>query len=1101
MGIHVGIEHRTTYRFDRPTKLHPHVLRLRPAPHSRTPILSYSLDVAPADHFVNWQQDPFGNFMARLVFPEPATELDVTVDLVADLTVVNPFDFFVEESAEFFPFEYEPRLAADLEPYLRPATDDMGRLERWLSGVGHRDGRTRIADFLVAINRRLYDDIEYSIRMEPGVQTPDRTLDRGIGSCRDTGWLLVEALRRMGLAARFVSGYLVQLTGDRPALDGADGPAADFTDLHAWAEVYVPGAGWIGLDPTSGLFAGEGHIPLACTPHPSSAAPISGATGPTETEFSFSNVVTRFREDPRVTLPYTGEQWERIDRLGDHVDERLAAGDVRLTMGGEPTFVSIDDMDGPEWNTTADSAAKRALADDVAWRLRGRFAPDGLIQHGQGKWYPGEPLPRWQIGIVWRNDGRPLWRRPDLLADPSEPGDATLDDARAFVDAIAAAFGLASELVIAGHEDPVDQAWRESRLPAGDPVPDELDVTGDEADRAGDADARAALVERLQGSVAEPTGFLLPLHVAPDGDGWRSTRWNLRRGRLYLMPGDSPIGLRLPLDSLTWSEFPPVYERSPFEPRDELPPAGALPAAPAEVVAVHEAAPTSLGVEIRDGHVAVFLPPIDDADHAIELLSVVEAVATRLDRPVIVQGYALPRDPRLDTLVVTPDPGVIEINVQPTSSWAEMCTVVETLYEEARLARLATEKFSLDGSHTGTGGGNHVTLGGATPADSPMLRRPDLLRSLVTFWQHHPSLSYLFSGQFIGPTSQAPRVDEGRADTLYELEIAFVELEAQQAADGDVPSWIVDRLLRHLLVDLTGNTHRSEFCIDKLFSPDSERGRLGIVELRAFEMPPHPQMALVQALLVRSLVARFWETPYSGPLTRWGTDLYDRFLLPWYVRSDIHAVVDDLRRHGIDFEPGWLDPFLEFRFPLVGETVVGDVHLELRRAIEPWHVLGEEVSGSGTARYVDSSVERLQLGVDGFDPRRHVVTCNSIPVPLQPTERSGTSVAGIRFKAWAPWSALHPTIDAQGSLVFDVVDRWSERSLGGCTYEVVHPGGRSYDTFPVNAAEAEARRASRFLTFGHTSGRIDVARLDEISARVAREYPRTLDLRRHRSDG
>ena len=1097
MGIHVGIEHRTTYRFDRPTTLHPHVLRLRPAPHCRTPILAYSLDVEPADHFINWQQDPFGNFMARLVFPEPATELDVTVDLVADLTVINPFDFFVEDSAEFFPFDYEPQLAADLEPYLRPATHDQTRLEHWLTGVEHRDGGTRIADFLVAINRRLYDGIDYSIRMEAGVQPPDQTLDRGIGSCRDSGWLLVEALRRMGLAARFVSGYLVQLTGDQPALDGPDGPTADFTDLHAWAEVYVPGAGWIGLDPTSGLFAGEGHIPLACTPHPTSAAPITGSTGPTQTEFSFSNVVTRVREDPRVTLPYTDEQWARIDLLGEHVDERLAAGDVRLTMGGEPTFVSIDDMEGPEWNTTADSATKRALADDVALRLRERFAPDGLIQHGQGKWYPGEPLPRWQIGIVWRTDGQPLWHRPDLLAAPSDPGTATITDARAFVDGVAAAFGLAPDLVVAGHEDPVDQAWRESRLPAGEPVPAELDVTPDEADHIDAPDARAALIERLQGPATEPTGFLLPLHVAPDGVGWRSTRWNLRRGRLYLIPGDSPIGLRLPLDSLTWSESPPVYERSPFEPRDELPAAGSLPDAAAEVVEVDEAAPTSLGVEIRDGHVAVFLPPVDDAEHAVELLSVVEAVAVELDQPLIIQGYAPPRDPRLDTLVVTPDPGVIEINVQPTGSWAEMRTVVETLYEEARLARLGTEKFSLDGSHTGTGGGNHVTLGGATPADSPMLRRPDLLRSLVTYWQHHPSLSYLFSGQFVGPTSQAPRVDEGRADTLYELEIAFAELEAQQAGDEDVPSWIVDRLLRHLLVDLTGNTHRSEFCIDKLFSPDSERGRLGIVELRAFEMPPHAQMALVQALLVRSLVARFWETPYAGRLTRWDTDLYDRFLLPWYVRSDIHGVVADLRHHGIDFEAGWLEPFLEFRFPLVGETVVGGAHLELRRAIEPWHVLGEEVSGSGTARYVDSSVERLQLSVDGYDPQRHIVTCNTIPVPLRPTDRAGTSVAGIRFKAWAPWSALHPTIDAQGPLVFDVVDRWNERSLGGCTYEIVHPGGRSYDTFPVNAAEAEARRASRFLEIGHTAGHVDVARLDELSADVAREYPRTLDLRRH----
>jgi uncharacterized protein (DUF2126 family)/transglutaminase-like putative cysteine protease len=1091
MGIHIGIEHRTTYRFDRSVQINPHVVRLRPAPHCRTPILAYSLRVSPSDHFINWQQDPFGNFMARLVFPEPAKLLDVTVDLIADLTVINPFDFFVEESAKAFPFDYEPQLAKDLEPYLQPAGPVGSELKKWLTGVRVPDTGTAIADFLVELNQRLYNDIAYSIRMEPGVQTPEDTLTRGIGSCRDTGWLLVDVMRRLGLAARFVSGYLVQLTSDQPSLSGADGPAADFTDLHAWAEVFVPGAGWIGLDPTSGLFAGEGHIPLACTPHPTTAAAISGTTGRTEVEFDFSNVVHRIREDPRVTLPYTPAQWSRIDELGETVDQRLEAGDVRLTMGGEPTFVSIDDMEGAEWNTDADGEAKRVLSYELAMRMHDRFATGGLIQHGQGKWYPGEPLPRWQLGIVWRNDAKPLWTRGDLLAEPSTAGTATTDDARRFADKVAAHFGLDTDRVIAAFEDPIDQVWREARLPGGDPPP--TDIEPADADQIGEPDARVRLVERLRGPVTEPTGYVLPLHPAADGSGWRTTSWNLRRGRLYLIAGDSPLGLRLPLDSLTWSPLPVDFERSPFETRDDLPAPGSLPAH-AELVEVHEAAPTAIAVEVRDGHVRVFLPPLENADHAVELLSVVESVAVELDRAVVIEGYPLPRDPRLTTLIVTPDPGVIEVNVQPSASWPDLRHLIETLYEEARLTRLGTEKFSLDGSHTGTGGGNHVTLGGATPADSPMLRRPDLLQSMVTFWQHHPAMSYLFSGQFIGPTSQAPRVDEGRVDTVYELEIAFAELERQ---GDDVPPWMVDRLLRHLLVDLTGNTHRSEFCVDKLFSPDSDRGRLGIVELRAFEMPPHPQMALVQSLLVRALVARFWDEPYSGRLVRWGTDLYDRYLLPWYVRADIHDVVADLRSHDIDFDIAWLEPFLEFRFPLVGEVTLDDVRLELRGAIEPWHVLGEEVAGSGTARYVDSSVERLQVLVEGFNEARHILTCNGIPVPLQTTSTPGTGVAGVRFKAWAPWSALHPTIDAHGPLVFDLIDRWSSKSVGGCTYEVAHPGGRSYDTFPVNAAEAEARRCSRFFKHGHTPGAADVAELDRLAATVHREYARTLDLRRH----
>ncbi len=1090
MGIHVALEHHTTYRFDRAVAIHPHVLRLRPAPHCRTPILAYSLDVEPGSHFINWQQDPFGNFMARLVFPEPADRLEFKVDLLADLTVINPFDFFVEESAERYPFAYEGQLAADLDPYLRLGAPESPGLDGWLAGVTVPDDGMAIVDFLVSLNARLYEDIGYSIRMEPGVQTPDDTLGRAIGSCRDTGWLLVEALRRLGLAARFVSGYLVQLTGDRPALDGPDGPSADFTDLHAWAEVYVPGAGWVGLDPTSGLFAGEGHIPLACTPHPSSAAPVTGSTGPTTVDFSFTNVVRRVREDPRVTLPYTDEQWQGIDRLGKAVDELLDDGDVRLTMGGEPTFVSIDDMEGDEWNTTADSPAKRRLANVLAGRLRESFAPGGLLQFGQGKWYPGEPLPRWQIGIVWRNDGEPLWARHDLLADPESSGAATTEHARAFALRLAERLGIDPSLVLAAYEDPVGDAWAEARLPVGDPPELDVDPT---TETPATADDRWALLRRLEGELDGPAGFVMPLHPSPTGLTWRTTEWHLRRGRLYLIGGDSPLGLRLPLDSLMWSESPPSYEESPFETVATLAPHGVLPAPSTEVVDRHEALPTAVSFEVRKGHLCVFLPPVERLEHAVQLVGLIERVAVELDQPVIIEGYAVPRDPRVTSLAITPDPGVIEVNIHPTSSWPDMVSVIDTLYEDARLARLGTEKFAIDGRHTGTGGGNHVTLGAATPADSPLLRRPDLLRSMITFWQHHPSLSYLFSGGFIGPTSQAPRVDESRADTLYELEIAFAELERQ---GDDAAPWMVDRLLRHLLTDLTGNTHRTEFCIDKLFSPDSERGRLGLLELRGFEMPPHPQMALVQSLLVRALVARFWHEPYAGPLVRWNTDLYDRFLLPWYVRTDITEVVADLGAHGIGFEMQWLEPFLEFRFPLVGELHVDDVSLEIRAAIEPWHVLGEEVTGTGTARYVDSSVERLQVRASGLNPARHIVTCNGVPLPLQPTGAPGEGIAGVRFKAWAPWSALHPTIDAHGPLTFDLIDRWAGRSLGGGTYHVSHPGGRSYDTFPVNAAEAEARRMSRFFGHGHTSGPVDIAALDALAATRSGEYPRTLDLRR-----
>jgi uncharacterized protein (DUF2126 family) len=551
------------------------------------------------------------------------------------------------------------------------------------------------------------------------------------------------------------------------------------------------------------------------------------------------------------------------------------------------------------------------------------------------------------------------------------------------------------------------------------------------------------------------------------------------------------------LSSITWEPAPGTSERASFA---ELPPLVAemalLPGKPAIEVPVDDAPPTALAVEVRDGHLFVFLPPLERLEDALELIAAVEFAASRVGCPVVVEGYPPPADPRLKTLVVTPDPGVIEVNVQPSASWPELVHVVASVDEDARLERLATETFAVDGSHAGTGGGNHLTLGGATPKDSPLLRRPDLLVSMLTYWQHHPSLSYLFSGRFVGPTSQAPRVDEGRAETLYELEIAFAELTRL----GDsVRPWHVDRLFRHLLTDITGNTHRAEFCIDKLFSPDSERGRLGLLELRGFEMPPHPQMALVQALLVRSLVTRFWDEPYSGALVRWGTELHDRFLLPDPTAADVTEVVDDLRAHGLAFEHSWLDPFLEFRFPRIGQADVAGVGIELRSAIEPWHVLGEEVSTGGTARYVDSSVERLQVATDGLVPARHILTCNGIPVPLRSSHRAGRAVAGVRYRAWQPHSALHPTIGVQSPLVFDLVDRVSGRSLGGCTYHVVHPGGRAYETFPVNANEAEARRARRFEAAGHTPGSVDVAQIEELERRIVREnteYPRTLDLRR-----
>jgi uncharacterized protein (DUF2126 family)/transglutaminase-like putative cysteine protease len=1101
MGIKVALEHRTSYTFDRLVDVSPHVVRLRPAPHSRTPIEAYSLQVEPADHFINWQQDAFGNFLARLVFPSRTRQLTITVGLIADLKVINPFDFFIEDWAERIGFDYPKSLKEDLKPYLRPVDEDEegsgpGELVKaWVRNFSVPPG-THTNDFLVALNRAVNADVGYSLRMEPGVQTPDFTLQTGIGSCRDSAWLLVSILRQMGLAARFVSGYLVQLASDVKALDGPSGPVADFTDLHAWTEVYIPGAGWIGLDPTSGLFASEGHIPLSATPHPSSAAPISGTTGPCETVLDFSNTVTRVHEDPRVTLPYTDSAWAAIVDLGARIDERLTAGDVRLTVGGEPTFVSVDNQVDPEWTTDADGPHKRRCASDLAARLKKEWAPQGLVQRNQGKWYPGEPLPRWQIGLHWRTDGQPLWKNDQLLADPWPTGPAPdpvdPEVAQQVLATVAAGHNLPASQVRPAYEDPLSRLAAAVRLPAGDAVAPDDDLAGD------DAGQRAALLARLEEPAAEPAAYVLPLHRREDELGWASADWKFRRGRIVLLEGDSPAGLRLPLNSISWRPPQPPFQADPLIKR------GRLSVEPETVEAEiddDESAPvTAMVAEVRDGVLYIFIPPTEELEDFVDLIARVEAAAAKADSPVVIEGYGPPPDPRLQSASVTPDPGVIEVNVAPTSSFIQQKEQLETLYEEARLARLSTEAFDFDGTHGGTGGGNHITLGGISPADSPLLRRPDLLVSLLTYWQRHPSLSYLFSGRFIGTTSQAPRVDEGRSEALYELEIAFAEI-ARLASGKAAKPWVTDRALRHLLTDITGNTHRAEFCIDKLYSPDNARGRLGLLELRGFEMPPHFQMAMVQSLLVRSLVARFWDEPLRAPLIRHGANLHGRYLLPHFIIQDVSAVAADLRAHGIDFDTSWLDPFTEFRFPRIGTAVFDGVEIELRGAIEPWNTLGEESTAGGTARYVDSSVERVQVRIIGADRQRHVITCNGYPVPLLATGIDDIQVGGVRFRAWQPPSALHPTITVDGPLRFELVDLASGVSRGGCTYHVSHPGGRAYDDPPVNAVTAESRRGSRFDLTGFTPGSVDLADIREKQARLSTDVgpPGILDLRRVRT--
>jgi len=1093
MPIRVALSHRSRYRYDRPVNLQPHVMRLRPAPHCRTSIPSYSMRVSPAEHFLNWQQDPFGNHQARLVFPKPTDELVVDVDLVAEMVAMNPFDFFVEKEAETYPFSYEATLARELAPYLE-LEQDGPLLQAFVADVTKRHLRPgrRNVDVLVEINRDISQQLRYDLRMEPGVFAPDETLQRGHGSCRDFAWLEVQALRRLGFAARFVSGYSIQLKPDVVSLDGPAGVAQDVADLHAWVEAYLPGAGWIGLDATSGLLAGEGHIPLAATAMPSTAAPITGSYTWNERHdrdrvvetFTFEMRVQRLAEQPRVTRPYRDDQWQAIDGLGDAVDADLTALDVRLTMGGEPTFVSLDDRDADQWNTAALGPEKRQLADKLVRRLRARFAPGGLLHHGQGKWYPGEPLPRWAFSCFFRRDGVPVWRDPALLADEKPAHVADAGDAQRFAAALAGRLGVASELAVPAHEDVYYYLWRERRLPPN------VDVLKSRLD---DPMERARLARLFGGALGAPVGYVLPLR-ARQTEGrtvWESAVWSLRGDRLFLLPGDSAMGFRLPLDALPWE--PPhrrdqIVERDPLEARPPLAVPVPGPGRPAESApATAEVVRTALCVEPRDGILHVFMPPLGWLEEYLALVEVVEDVAQARQQPVRIEGYPPPSDPRLEKLSVTPDPGVIEVNVQPAHSWRQQCEITNVVYEEAANCRLGTDKFMLDGRHTGTGGGNHVVLGGPTAADSPFLRRPDLLRSFIGYTINHPSLSYLFSGLFVGPTSQAPRPDEARQDSIHELELAFAQIPSQ----GTAPPWLIDRLFRNLLVDLTGNTHRTEICIDKLYSPDSATGRLGLVELRSFEMPPHPQMSLTQQLLLRALTAWFWREPYRRPPVRWGTALVDRFTLPHFVAQDFDDVLGDLQRAGYPFQPEWFAAHQELRFPLCGSIASAGVTLELRQAIEPWHVLGEEAAAGGTARYVDSSLERVEVKLKGMTGSRHVVACGRRRVPLHPTGSPGEYVAGVRYRAWQPPLALHPTIPVNTPLVFDLIDTWTGRAVGGCTYHVAHPGGKAYDRLPANALEAEGRRVSRFFPFGHTPGPLEAP-----PAEHDQEFPLTLDLRR-----
>jgi uncharacterized protein (DUF2126 family) len=1094
MGIQVALKHSSRYRYQRPITLGPQTIQLRPALHCRTPILNYELKIEPAEHLVKWQLDPHMNRAAQALFPAKTQQLAVTVDLVADLIPINPFDFLLDPGFENFPFSYTGTLARDLEPWLGVEAPSPG-LKAFLGTLATT--RTGTVDFILLVNRKVRDEITYITRYEHGIQSCEETLTQRSGSCRDTAWLLVQLFRWLGIAARFVSGYLIQLAPDTASPDDATPLLADHAELHAWAEVFLPGAGWVGLDPTSGQLTSEGHIPLACTPEPAQAAPIRGTHEPGEAEFEYSFTVRRIHEPRKPSKPLSDEEWGRVRAVAHAIDNDLTRHDVRLTMGGEPTFVGIDDPESPQWNLDAHGPLKRNRGMALVQALRKRMGNGALLHYGMGKWYPGEPLPRWILSCYWRIDGVPVWEDGSLIAEEGVDYGYGAAEAARFMEALTQRLGVESSNILRAFEPPVHSGPASSSVSVGG--------TRLAAKRHEGATSSARGSAVAESEEEDPAGYVLPIRRRqPNGKlTWSSQLWFPKPDRLELSAGDSPVGFRIPVEAIPWvapDELKYEMDAAPFSDKARLPrlvrrmesfarlpEKDMLPA----VTRPPETAPvlvrSALCVQACEGRLHVFLPFVEVLADYLDLIAATEDTCRYLRMPVWLEGYAPTPDLRMHCFSATPDPGVLEINLPPAKNWDELEAINTMLDDEARLNRLTTSKFAIDGSHRSTGGGSHIVIGGPSLPDSPLLRRPDLLRSMLAFWQNHPALSYLFSGTYVGPTSQYPRVDEARSDSLYELEVSFHNLTDASASDPVA----IDGLFRNLLADLTGNTHRAEFCVDKLYPPDGLGLKLGLLELRAFEMAPHVRMNLLQMLLIRGVVAMFWKQPYEHDLIRWGTALHDRFMLPAVIRQDLKDVLKTLRGSGFAFEDCWFDAHLEFRFPLIGSIAADGVRFELRRALEPWNVLAEESVSGSTVRSVDSSLERVQVALQGYvDRARYIVTCNGRRVPLQPCAEPGTLVAGVRYRARMLKASLHPSIPIHAPLNFELIDALNGRSLSRCAYHVAAPQGHVYSGIPADAVAAEARRAERFIVMepAVTPAAIPVLEINS-------EFPGTLDLR------
>ena len=1012
MSIRVALTHAIARRFVRPVTVGTHWLRLRPVPHARARIDAYALNVRTEPHFVNWTRDAFGNHVARLDLPEPVMGFALDVDLVATLADASPFDFLVDADAMEHPYGHEPQLEKELAPYLH--VDAAGpRLAAWTAALD-RSPRY-VVDRLAEVTQAVHATCAHDPRDPGGVPDVEVVLARGAGTAADLAWLLTLGLRALGIAARVASGYHVTV---------ADGAAT--ARLHAWSEAFVPGAGWIGLDPAAGLFATAHYVPLACAADPLRARPVLGFREWCE-ETAQETIVARVLAAPDAAWPYPAPELAAMRVLADAVDARLASEGVQLAVGRELAFVSSADAGLPEWSTAALGASKLATAHALVDALHARLLPGAAVQASSAEWYAGDPMPRWRLVAVARTDGRPVWR--DAALRRAGRAAATIEAADTLAETLARALGVDPRCCLRAYDDPLART-----APGGVAPPSSEDLH--------DPERRRRLADGLSARLCRPpVGVVLPLGRDADDAGWRSGAWRFRRDRLYLLDGTLPMGFRLPLESLpVVGAPPPDVERCGFRPLPALgdfhAPAAARLAAGSEHARADGAAPrTAVCVELRDGRLCVFLPPLVCAEHYLGLVAAIEVAAAATGMAVAIEGYEPPEDRRLRTLAVEPDVGVLRVTLPGAVPWSEHAAMLETTYAEADALGLVAERRSPDGVREPVGAVAPLVLGGPGPDESPLLDRPELLRALVAYWQRHPCLSYLFAARFVGPSGTAVRPDEGRDDALHELTIA---LERMPAGPGAAP-WLADRLLRHLLADRIGDMGRAEIRVDRLYDPVRASRRLGRVAIRSFDTAPVAAMAAVEALLVRALVARFAHDGAARPLVRHGAGLHDRFLLPTVLWHDLHEVLADLRAAGFAFEPAWIEPFRELHFPLLGHVQIGDAALALRPAHEPWPVLAEETTGAGMARFVDTANERLEVRATGLTPGRHVLACNGRRVPLRPTPLEGEWVAGVRYKRWNPVATLHPTTSPVGELVFDLIDAWTGRAIGGCRFVPSRP--------------------------------------------------------------